>query len=222
LGRRWITGSFASSSEDGVAIQYAVPSNCTRSRPLPTTSNAFRTSETLSPDHHAKSCTVEALRRASFSAPSAKFLDMDQRDLHRLHGPFDAVMILWQSFGYFDPRTNDKVLADIATLLRPGGRLLLDLFHPEHFVTEQSAPTPSARADGVTITNLVQHGRLHSTITYSDGARETMDFELFSPDALVERAAVAGFVVLEQCCWWDELRPPDPSVRRYQSVFRRQ
>lgn len=163
----------------------------------------------------------EVLRRASSSAPTARFLQLDQRDLHTLEGPFDAVVILWQSFGYFDPATNDQVLSDIASLLRPEGRLLLDLFHPEHFVAEQGAPTPAARVDGVTITNLVREGRLHSTIEYSDGTREVMDFELFSPAALIERAALAGFEVLEQCCWCDEQRPPDPSVRRYQSVFRR-
>ena len=55
---------------------------------------------------------------------------LDQRDLSALRGPFDAAMILWQSFGYFDPPTNDRVLRDIAARLRPGGRLLLDRYHP--------------------------------------------------------------------------------------------
>lgn len=134
---------------------------------------------------------------------------------------FDAVVILWQCFGYFDSATNDRVLSDIAWLLRPHGRLLLDLFHPGYFAVEGDARALSVRGDGARIANTVAGGRLRSTIEYADGAREVMDCELFSPVTLVERAALAGFEVLEQCCWWDEHRPPDPSSRRYQSLFRR-
>jgi hypothetical protein len=129
-------------------------------------------------------------------------------------------MILWQSFGYFDSRTNDRVLADLAALIRPGGRLLLDLYHPGYFVGDQKAARPP-RAEGVVITNEVREGRLASTIEYADGATETMNFELFAPEQIIERAARTGFTLVEQCCWWDEQRPPDPSVQRYQSMFER-
>jgi hypothetical protein len=71
------------------------------------------------------------------------------------------------------------------------------------------------------ITNLVEDGRLRSTIAYPEGTAETMDFELYTPEALVQRAGCVGFTVLEQCCWWDEARQPDAAVRRYQSVFER-
>jgi SAM-dependent methyltransferase len=163
----------------------------------------------------------EALRRARLRAPRATFLQLDQRNVRAVAGPFDAAVILWQSFGHFDPTTNDRILADIATLLRPGGRLLLDLFHPEPLIAERGAPVRSPRAEGVVITNLVKSGRLESRIQYPDGAPETMSFELFTPAALIERAGRAGFTVIEQCCWWDEARPPDPTVHRYQSVFER-
>jgi hypothetical protein len=113
------------------------------------------------------------------------------------------------------------MLADLAAMLRPGGRLLLDLFHPTSLMSEGGQPVQSPRADGVLITNIVEGGRLRSTILYPDGTTETMDFELFTPEALVQRAGPAGFAVLEQCCWWDEARRPDAAVRRYQSVFER-
>src|SRR5690606_34096164 len=103
-------------------------------------------------------------------------------------------------FGYFDAPTNDRVLAILAGLLRPGGRLLLDLFHPGSLRSEGGAQ----RADGVRIENVVDDGRLRSAITYANGAMEVMDFELFTPEALVARSSRAGFEVVDQCCWWDE------------------
>jgi SAM-dependent methyltransferase len=161
------------------------------------------------------------LGRARASAPRATFRRMDMRALRAIDGIFDAAVILWQSFGHFDPPTNDQVLADLAATLRPGGRLLLDLFHPASLMAEGGQPVQSPRADGVLITNVVEDGRLRSNILYPDGTAETMDFELFTPQALVHRAGRAGFAVLEQCCWWDEARQPDAAVRRYQSVFER-
>ena len=162
-----------------------------------------------------------ALGRSRSSAPHATFVRLDQRDLQALAGTFDAALILWQSFGHFDPATNDRILADIAAKLRPGGRLLLDLFHPAAISAGHAQPVRPPRADGAIVTDRVGNGRLRSTIAYPDGATETMDFELFTPEVLVERAKRAGFSVLEQCCWWDEARPPDPTERRYQSVFER-
>jgi SAM-dependent methyltransferase len=164
---------------------------------------------------------AEALRRARASAPRATFVQMDLRELRTLAGPFDAALILWQSFGHFDPATNDRVLADVADALRPGGRLFVDLFHPAAIEAGSGRPYRSLRADGVVITDSLEAGRLQSTIEYADGVAELMDFELFSPEALVVRAGQAGFAVVEQCCWWDETRPPDPAERRYQSVFER-
>jgi SAM-dependent methyltransferase len=163
----------------------------------------------------------EALRRASHAAPGATFLALDQRGIRSLSGPFDAVVVLWQSFGYFDSRTNDQILSDMAAVLRPGGRLLLDLFHPGYFLAEHAAEHSSSRAPGIIIRNRVEAGRLRSRIEYPDGAIETMDFELFDPHVLAARARRAGFHPLEQCCWWEEGREPSPSVQRYQSVFRR-
>jgi len=162
-----------------------------------------------------------ALGRARSNAPQARFVRLDQRDLQTLPGTFDAACILWQSFGHFDSATNDRVLADIAAKLRSGGRLLLDIFHPAEVSARRGQTVRPPRGRGAVITDIVENGRLRSTIDYPNGATDTMDFELFTPEALVERAGRAGFRVLEQCCWWDEARPPDPAERRYQSVFER-
>ena len=38
--------------------------------------------------------------------PNARFVRTDMRDLASIGGPFDAIICLWQSFGYFDSETN--------------------------------------------------------------------------------------------------------------------
>jgi D-alanine-D-alanine ligase len=162
-----------------------------------------------------------ALASARLQAPNSRFIRLDQRDLDRVPGRFDALIVLWQSFGYFDSGTNDRVLAHMAGLLRPGGRLLIDLFHPDHLAATAGATIEARGSPGVRISNVVRDGRLESTIRYPEGAAEVMDFELYSPEALQRRAERAGFSLVEQCCWWEEGRLPDPSVQRYQSVFER-
>jgi D-alanine-D-alanine ligase len=134
---------------------------------------------------------------------------------------FDAVMILWQSFGYFDSATNDRILADITGRLRPGGRLLLDLYHPGFVIANSGTQTAVRAADCRSITNVVENGRLISTITYRDGNVETMDFELFDPEDLANRGRDIGLAVVEACSWWDGQRRPSPVDQRYQLVFER-
>jgi len=47
---------------------------------------------------------------------------------------FDAVLLLSGSFGFFDEATNREVLARVAGALKPGGRLLVDVFDPARMV----------------------------------------------------------------------------------------
>lgn len=164
---------------------------------------------------------VVAIREARARVPGADFVELDQRDLRRLTGPFDAALILWQSFGYFDPAGNDQVLADIARLLRPGGLLLLDLFHPGYFREHQGRTTSVRDRRCVAITNTLGGSRLTSTIEYTGGVEESMDWELFSPEEISARAAPFGFQEIERCAWWDKEREPTPVDQRFQVVLRR-
>lgn len=122
---------------------------------------------------------ANAIEAARSSVPDASFVVLDQRDLASLEGSYDAALILWQSFGYFDAPTNDQVLADIASLLRPGGRLLLDLYHPRHFDQRVGRITNTRNPRCRAITNRLEGNRLTSTIEYVDDTQELMDWELF-------------------------------------------
>jgi SAM-dependent methyltransferase len=164
---------------------------------------------------------ADAVQAARAKGPTGVFVELDQRDLRRLIGPFDAAVILWQSFGYFGPADNDGVLADIAALLRPGGRLLLDLFHPGFFAACQGPTTHVRDARCRAITNTLNSRRLTSRIAYVDGTQETMSWELFTPDEIADRAESFGFREIERCTWWDGTREPTPDESRFQVVLER-
>jgi len=51
---------------------------------------------------------AEAVGKAARRVPTAAFMVADQRDLSSIADTFDAAMILWQSFDYFDTATNDR------------------------------------------------------------------------------------------------------------------
>ena len=73
--------------------------------------------------------TVAWVELAREQYPEATFELGDMREL-AYEAEFDAVVNWFTSFGYFDPDTNDDVLARFARALRPGGRLLIELHNP--------------------------------------------------------------------------------------------
>ncbi len=162
-----------------------------------------------------------AIDAAAAAVPDATFLVLDQRELGSLEGPYDAALILWQSFGYFGSEDNDRILHDIASVLRPQGRLLLDVYDPRFFAERQGRTTETRDARCAAISNHLDGDRLVSTIEYRDGSQESMDWELFAPDDLAARATAAGFVEVERCCWWDQGHRPTGDEQRYQLVLER-
>lgn len=54
-----------------------------------------------------------------------------------------------------------------------------------------------------------------------DRDEESMDWELFTPDVIAERAGRAGFREIERCEWWDEARDPSSEEQRFQIVLER-
>ena len=164
---------------------------------------------------------AEAVAQASQRCPLGRFIEADQREVSSVSGPFDAAVVLWQSFGYFESATNDRVLADIRNLLRPGGRLVLDLFHRSFFERNQGRIAPTRDPRCRAITNEMNGPRLTSTIEYANGSTEMMQFELFTPEEIQRRAAPLGLEAIETCCWWDAGRLPTADEQRFQIVFQR-
>lgn len=88
-------------------------------------------------------------RRAQSQGVEVELVQADMRDLSSLpQGSFDAAVNMYTSFGYFH-RDEDNVrsLAAIADVLRPGGRLLVDVINRDWFV-RNFFPSEFASAPG--------------------------------------------------------------------------
>ena len=68
-----------------------------------------------------------ALAVAQEALPDADLRRGDMRELPWEDATFDAVINLWTAFGYFETPADDRrALAEIARVLKPGGRFVLD------------------------------------------------------------------------------------------------
>jgi SAM-dependent methyltransferase len=156
---------------------------------------------------------VEEARRR---APGAEFRALDVRELRRLGGEFDAVINMWQSFGWFDEATNRDVLAAWAEKLRAGGRLVIDTFDRRFFETH---PEPRVFQGGVHETRSVDGDRLGVQLRYPNGSTEQFEFQLFTPAQLADFAAGAGFDHVLTCADFDAELEANAAHPRFQLVL---
>lgn len=97
----------------------------------------------------------------------------DARALPFADESFDALVMLFSSFGYFDERGDRAVLAEISRVLRAGGSAIFDLMNPVHVRANLVAESRRTRA-GATIVE-----RRH----LEDGARFVVKrVDVTSPD----------------------------------------
>ena len=143
------------------------------------------------------------LRLARERAPEGRWVRGDMRRLPFRAGTFDAVALLFASFGYFDTREEDRApLREIRRVLRPGGGFYLELKNPDHLrhhlppdgtvtirevlVTEWSRIAPSPEGDRYEIRRLVrQPGWPERRYLYS--------MRLYRPEEIQKSLEAAGF-----------------------------
>lgn len=96
-------------------------------------------------------------------------------DMRRIpvDGPYDAVVNLFTSFGYFEEETeNAKVLAEIGRILKPGGRFIIDFLNPG-YVAGHLVPHSVRRDEETTIdeTRTIEDGFVRKRIVLSEPGR---------------------------------------------------
>jgi SAM-dependent methyltransferase len=151
------------------------------------------------------------------------YLEHDMRRLDGLPGKFDAVICLWQSLGYFDAATNADILRQISQKLRPGGRLVLDIYHRSFF--ERNQGTRRFERDGRAISEAkrMEGDRLTVTLDYGpDVPQDSYAWQLFSPAAIAELARQHSFAQLLACANFDPAISASADLPRMQLVFERE
>ncbi|OCQ22569.1 hypothetical protein A7985_00965 [Pseudoalteromonas luteoviolacea] len=72
----------------------------------------------------------QAHQYAKDAGLSVNFMQGDMREL-RFKEKYDRIFNVFSSFGYFDDKTNLKVMQEMSSALKPGGRLLLNVLNGE-------------------------------------------------------------------------------------------
>ncbi len=160
-----------------------------------------------------------ALRDARRRAPGAALIRGDMRQLPLASESIDAVICMWQSFGHFDSDSNAAVLGEMARVLRPNGRLVLDVYHRDFHAARLGERTIERGAVRVREQRSMSEGRLRVVLTYGDGTNDNFEWQLFKPNELAERAARAGLTLRLACTEFDEAMPASAAYARMQLVF---
>jgi len=121
---------------------------------------------------------ARAREKAAAAGRRPEFVLGDARALP-VHGPFDAAINMFLSFGYFATDAESQaMLTGIARVLRPGGRLLIDFWNRDHEIRAFRDTVVDRRDDDIleieewTFDHLA--GRLNwtNTVIFPDGRRE--------------------------------------------------
>lgn len=119
-----------------------------------------------------------------------------------LRGPFDAVYCMGNSFGYFPVSGVESFLGEVARVLRPGGRFVLESATVAESMAANFAPVTEHDFGGV---HVLGHHRLDPaaqrvvtelTITDADGVRRAVIDQLVLGSArIAELVTAAGLTV---------------------------
>jgi SAM-dependent methyltransferase len=162
-----------------------------------------------------------AIGIARRSCPAGTFVEADVLKVcDVVTGPFDVVTILWQSFGYFDAASNRTVLESARSILRQGGRLVLDVYDARFFAS-RLAPRDFTLGSGESVreSKTLSNGRLTVTLDYATGGRDRFDWQVFTPDELADFAREARLDEVSRCAGFDESLVPHGANPRMQLVF---
>jgi SAM-dependent methyltransferase len=144
-------------------------------------------------------------RAAAAAAGQGRRVGLVEADMRRLpfaDASFDAVLNLFNAFGYLEDDAQDElVLAEVARVLRPGGRFLQELANREALVRGWHDSDVTRTGDGLVVlqerTLNLRSGRERVRYTLLDGGRQTTREHAIRLYALTELEAMLGRAGLE-------------------------
>jgi SAM-dependent methyltransferase len=172
--------------------------------------------------------SVLGMDRDAIAIAKARELDFgptyvlsDIRNYQPAPAGFDAVIVMGQSFGHFDDTTNRDLLLKLSSALRQRGRVLLDLWNPEFFITNQGERDLHTPLGTVHEKKRVEHNQLFVHLEYPDGSSENFQWQLFTPAQMGEIAHLSNLLLLNSCSGFELTRAPSPVDPRIQFVLQR-
>jgi SAM-dependent methyltransferase len=161
----------------------------------------------------------EAHRRAG-DARWPKFARADYRDLPFADASFDAALNLFSSLGYLGDEEDTKALAEIGRVLRPDGRLVVELVHRDLLIASFREQDWSLVGAGRllleqrTFDPVAGVAQVTQTLIETRGERESRTFSVrvYTATELLAMIERAGFA--ETKCFGDlDGGPFDPTTR---------
>ena len=159
--------------------------------------------------------SLAALRIARQRAPGATYIALDQRHAGRLRWQFDGALVLC----FVDRGTDVETLTGLAAILRPGGRVVFDCYHPEWLQRNQRSGEPDDR--GASVRRWLRDGRCLHEIRYRNGQVDDIQFNVYEPEDLAELARGAGLRPVQTMTAWRPSAPPSADAPRYQLLCMR-
>ncbi len=164
--------------------------------------------------------SLPALSVARERAPGPQYIALDQRHVGRMRWEFDAVLVIWNSLGFVDRAADLETVAGFAAVLRPGGKVLFDMYHPD-WMRDYARSAATAAPQPVSVRRWVDGRRCFHEVRYPSGHTDDIQFELYQPEELSELARAGGLIPGDPMTWWTPGRSPSANDARYQGVCTR-
>lgn len=157
------------------------------------------------------------IARAQSKGPA--FIETDLRAYQPSPGSFAGIIIMCQSFGYYESATNQDVLNRLGSALQPGGRMILDMWNPDFFHEHAGERMIESASGPIREWTQMQGDRLLSRVDYPNGSHDEFDFQTFTYEALRDFAAKVSLRIRHACSRYDLESPPAPNVPKAQYVL---
>jgi len=162
---------------------------------------------------------TDAIAKARELGGAPNYIVADMRDYQPAPETFDAMIVMGQSFGHFDPGTNRDILRRLVDGVRKRGRVILDLWNPEFFKAHQGERALMVSKGVVRENKRVTDDRLVVWLDYPEGARERFEWQLFTPEQMEQLASSVGLGLLVSCTDFEMTTLPAPANPRIQFLL---
>ena len=164
---------------------------------------------------------ANAIAKARELGGGPKYVVADIRDYQPAPETFDAVIVMGQSFGHFDPGTNRDILRRLTDGVRKSGRVILDLWNPEFFKAHQDKRELKTSRGIVRESKCVDGDRVFVHLDYPDGTHEQFKWQMFTPAQTEQLANSIGLALLISCTDFETTTLPSPAEPRIQFLLER-